>query len=47
MSDLTKRAIAVILGLVLTFTFAACGDDDGPSDTTSPGGSSTTEPVGS
>jgi hypothetical protein len=50
MSDPKKRVVAAILGLALTFTLAACGSDDDPSDTTIPGGTdttTTTESVGS
>lgn len=47
MSDLKKRFILGTLGLVLTFGLVACNGDDGPPDTTSPGGPDTTAPVGS
>ena len=47
MPDLKKRLILGALGLVLTFGLVACNGDDGPPDTTSPGGPDTTAPVGS
>ena len=40
------RIVAAVLALVIAVGLAACGDDDGPS-TTAPGGTGTTEPVGS
>ena len=40
------RVIAAVLAMVLAVGLAACGDDDGP-PTTVPGGTETTEPVGS
>lgn len=48
MSDLKKRIVAGLLGLALALTAVACdGDDDDPAGTTVPGGTDTTEPVGS
>ena len=46
MSDLKKRVVSVLLGVVLALTLVACNDDD-PPNTTSPDGTGTTEPVGS
>ena len=47
MPDLKKRALAGILGLALALTVVACGPNDDPTNTTAPGDSSTSEPVGS
>jgi hypothetical protein len=44
--SMRARVLAGILGAVLVFGLAACDEDD-PSTTSAPGGSDTTEPVGS
>lgn len=46
MPVLKKRVITGILGLVLAFALVACDPDD-PANTTPPGDSETTAPVGS
>jgi hypothetical protein len=46
MTDLNKRLIAGILGVVLAFGIVACDEAD-PSITTAPESPGTTEPVGS
>jgi hypothetical protein len=41
-----QRVVAGVLALMMAFGLGACADDDGP-PTTAPGGTETTEPVGS
>ncbi len=47
MKQLRNRVVAGILGLALVVGLASCGGDQNPSTTTLPGGTTTTEEVGS
>ena len=47
MTELRKRLLVGILGAAMAFGLVACDSDDEPSITTAPGGTETTEPVGS
>jgi len=47
MTDLKKRVIAGVLGLSLSLALVACSSNEDPSNTTPPGDSDTTAPVGS
>jgi len=46
MRDPGRRIVIAILGVALSLAIAGCAADNNP-PTTSPGGSTTTEPVGS
>ena len=47
MPDFKRRLVTAILAIALTFALVGCAADDDSPNTTSPGGSTTTEPVGS